>query len=326
MKVIRRRVPRGSMSPGALAFALVAAAAFAIPARTLGAQTAPTAQPDDAIFARARGLVQAGNAAAGRLLVDSVLAARSPDSLSYADALFWRASLAASNVDAARDYGRIIVDYPLSPRSADALLQLAQIEQVQGDNDRAAEHLHRFLIENPDNPERGRASYMLAELLLARNDVQRGCTELAHAQRAVADSLVELRNRIAFDAQRCVGVDTTGAAAPIATTADSTASRPREAVHAPATAPAQHGGYTVQVGAFPAKPAADALAAKLRKRGYEVRVVPGKLNRVQIGSFPTRSAAAAEARRLDAKGISGFVTEVPHAESARAPGNSGTGR
>src|SRR6185503_16580234 len=165
-----RRVIRslGGRVRRAAVLRLVAIAALATLPRALHAQ-APA--PDDSVFTRAKALVQAGNAAAGRLLVDSILATRSPDSLSYADALFWRASLAASNVDAARDYGRIIVDYPLSPRSADALLQLAQIEQVQSDNDRAAEHLHRFLLENPDHPERGRASYMLAELLLARNDM-----------------------------------------------------------------------------------------------------------------------------------------------------------
>ena len=168
------RLPRAAATAATAAtFAALAIAALAMHPRALHAQTVT---PDDSLFTRAQALVQSGKAAAGRLLVDSVLATRSPDSLSYADALFWRASLAASNVDAARDYDRIIVDYPLSPRSADALFQLAQIEQVQGDNDRAAVHLHRFLLENPDHPERGRASYMLAELLLARNDTRRGCT------------------------------------------------------------------------------------------------------------------------------------------------------
>jgi len=295
--------------------------ALLIPPAALQAQNAT---PDDSVFLRAQSLVQSGNAAAGRLLVDSVLAARSLDSLSYADALFWRASLAANNVDAARDYGRIVVDYPLSLRSADALLQLAQIEQVRGDNDMAAEHLHRFLIENPDHAERGRASYMLAELLLARNDMPRGCTELAHAQRAVPDSLVELRNRIAFDAQRCAGVDTTMAAgAPHPATRGKS---PRAAASEPAPASTSASSssskdrFTIQVGAFPSKDGADALAAKLRKRGYEVRVVAGKLNRVQIGSYPTRATASAEAKRLDAKGISGFVTEIPRAESTKGGG------
>jgi len=303
---------------------LVAIAALATLPRALHAQ-APA--PDDSVFTRAKALVQAGNAAAGRLLVDSVLATRSPDSLSYADALFWRASLAASNVDAARDYGRIIVDYPLSPRSADALLQLAQIEQVQSDNDRAAEHLHRFLLENPDHPERGRASYMLAELLLARNDMPRGCTELAHAQRAVPDSLVELRNRIAFDAQRCVGVDTTNAtvgAQPADSAAAPSASPPTRARGDSSSGSEPTGGFTVQVGAFPSRTAADALAAKLRKRGYEARVVSGKLNRVQIGSYSTRSAATTEAKRLKGKGISGFVTERAGAERAHAAPAGGT--
>jgi TolA-binding protein len=273
--------------------------------RTARAQTTVDSAAADAVFARAQALVQSGNAGAGRLLVDSVLAVRSPDSLSYAEALFWRASLAPNDVAAERDYQRIVVDYPLSPRSADALLELASLEHLRGDDDAAAEHLHRFLLENPNHAGRGSASYQLAEILLARNDRTRGCTELAHAQRAVPDSLVELRNRIEFDAQRCVGVDTVGVAkaAPASARTSSRAS-------SPSPDNAAGGGYTFQVGAFPSLKGADALAAKLRKRGYDVRVLPGKLNRVQIGRYKTRTEANAAAKRIKSRGIDGFVTEV----------------
>lgn len=301
--------------------ALAACAVFAVP-RAAAAQVPADTISADSIFIRAQQLVQSGNAAQGRILVDSVLAARSPDSLSYADALYWRAALAPNNVDAERDYLRITVDYPLSERSADALLQLASIEQLRGDNDAAAAHLHRFLLENPTHPERGRASYELAQILLAQNDMQRGCRELAHAQRAVPDSLVELRNRIAFDAQRCVGVDTTVAvstspkAVTRATARSARADRAASAESRSESAEASAGRFTFQVGAFPSRSAADALAAKLRKRGMDARVVPGKLNRVQIGRYATRAAATAAAKKLEARGIHGFVTETP-AGSAR---------
>src|SRR3954470_18908402 len=90
-----------------------------------GAQT-PASRPTSAesVFARARTLVVNGNGAAGRLLVDSVVAATEPDTPAYAEALYWRARLAVG-ADAERDYRRILVDFPLSPRSGDALLQLA---------------------------------------------------------------------------------------------------------------------------------------------------------------------------------------------------------
>jgi hypothetical protein len=179
------------------------------------------------------------------------------------------------------------------------LLQLASLEHLRGDDDAAAAHLHRFLLENPGHSGRGGASYQLAEILLAKNDRAGGCTELAHAQREVPDSLVELRNRIEFDAQRCVGVDTVSVAS-----ARPTAAAGRE------PASTSNGHYTFQVGAFPSLSAADGIAAKLRKRGYDVRVIPGKLNRVQIGRYRTRADAAAAAKRIKAHGIDGFVTTV----------------
>src|SRR4051794_15872374 len=85
-------------------------------APSVGAQVnAPTRpSPTDSIFARAKQLVVNGNGAAGRLLVDSVIAATSPDSALYADALYWRAALAATSADAERDYKHLVVEYPLS--------------------------------------------------------------------------------------------------------------------------------------------------------------------------------------------------------------------
>src|SRR5215471_2235442 len=87
----------------------------------------------DSVFARARSLVAGGNGAAGRVLVDSMLTVATPGSPAYAEALFWRASLAANGADAEADFRRIISEYPLSPRSGDALLQLAQLQTDRGD-------------------------------------------------------------------------------------------------------------------------------------------------------------------------------------------------
>src|ERR1041385_5735243 len=103
----------------------------------------------DSVFARARQLVTSGNGAAGRVLIDSVIAATPPDTPEYGDALYWRAALAATSADAERDYRRIIVEYPISAHAGDALFQLAQIEVARGDRSAATVHLDRFLLENP---------------------------------------------------------------------------------------------------------------------------------------------------------------------------------
>ena len=69
----------------------------------------PPASSGDSVFRRAQRMANDGNAAAARTLVDSMLAASSEGSMAYADALFWRAALAASTESARRDYLRLAV-------------------------------------------------------------------------------------------------------------------------------------------------------------------------------------------------------------------------
>jgi cell division protein FtsN len=80
----------------------------------------------------------------------------------------------------------------------------------------------------------------------------------------------------------------------------------------PAAPPA--GGYTVQVGAYKARPPADALRATLVAAGHDADVVespgPGEARyRVRVGAFTTREAARTAAARLGAeRTLSTFVT------------------
>ena len=94
-------------------------------AATLAAAQTP-ARPTDPVFVRAQTLVSDGNGAAGRALIDSVIAATPTTARLYPEALFWRASLASNAADAESDYKHIVVDYPLAPQAEDALLRLAQ--------------------------------------------------------------------------------------------------------------------------------------------------------------------------------------------------------
>lgn len=174
---------------------------------------APTAKPPaptaaESTYARARQLVLDGNGPAGRALIDSLVANTDPLTRDYANALFWRASLAATAADAERDYRKIIVEHPLSPRASEALLAIAQLEMSRGDRRGATEHLQRYLLENPASPDRGRAGLWLARLLIEQGQLPPGCTALAHARLAIAESAVELRNQAEYYGQRCIGVDT----------------------------------------------------------------------------------------------------------------------
>lgn len=280
-------------------------------APSVGAQVSPAARaaPTDSIFARARRLVVNGNGAAGRLLVDSVIAASSPDSAIYAEAIYWRAALAATSADAEHDYKRLVVEYPLSAHAGDALFQLAQLEVARGDRAAATTHLDRFLLENPASDDRGRAGLMLVRVAFDQNEPQHACVALRRALQDVPATEVELHNQLDYFSPRCVNVDSTRAVATVpsrdSTRRDSTG---RDSAAAPRASKSR---YTLQVAAYGSKADAVALAKRLKARGVDVRVAgTARMFRVRIGHYETRAAAAAAARELKAKKIDAFVTEI----------------
>jgi cell division septation protein DedD len=287
--------------------------ALAIPARA----QSPATRRADSVFVRAKQLVVNGNGAAGRVLVDSVVAATDRDTPAYAEALFWRASLAAASADAERDYRRIIVEYPLSPRASDALLQLGQLEAARGDRVAAASHLDRYLADNPKAADRARIGLQLVRLSFEQNDLPRGCAALGRALNDVSSDAVEMRNQLDYYSPRCAGVDTTRAsAAPAAAPAAPAKGASAKAARGDSARDTRDthettGRFTLQVAAYTSRADADALAKRLKKRGLESRVAgTAKLFRVRIGHYETRAAAAAAARQLKAKKIDAFVTDV----------------
>ena len=167
----------------------------------LSAQT--TARPTDPVFVRAQALVSDGNGVAGRALIDSMIAATPSSAPLYPQALFWRASLAASAADAESDYKHIVVDYPLTPQAPDALLRLAQLELARGDRDAALGHLQRIPRDYPHSKSLARANYWIARVFFEKNDLANGCAANANALAQLDSNEVELRNQIQYQGQRC---------------------------------------------------------------------------------------------------------------------------
>lgn len=187
----------------------VAVAAMAQTTDSSAKSVAVTSDPRDTLFLRARRLVAGGNGAAGRALVDSAIAASAVGTTEYATALYWRGALSSTAADAERDYRRIIVEYPFSPHSGDALLALAQLEMARGEREPAIDHLQRFLLQRPNDPERVRAGIWLGRMLLEQNQLAKGCAVLLRTRASLGDTAVETRNQVDYYAARCVGVDTT---------------------------------------------------------------------------------------------------------------------
>lgn len=79
----------------------------------------------------------------------------------------------------------------------------------------------------------------------------------------------------------------------------------------PTRAAATSGKYTVQVGAYPTRNAAESLRKSLVNRGIDARVVgTAKPYRVRVGFYDTRAKADAAAAKLKAKQIAVYVTEA----------------
>ena len=179
--------------------------AFLSCAATLAVAQTP-ARLTDPVFVRAQGLVSDGNGAAGRALIDSVIAATPPTARLYPEALYWRASLASNAADAESDYKHIVVDYPLAPQAEDALLRLAQLELARGDREGALIHLQRIPRDYPRSKSLARASYWTARVLFEKNDVPGACTANASALSQAGEAEIELRNQIQYQGQRCPSV------------------------------------------------------------------------------------------------------------------------
>ena len=291
-----------------------------------------TTVASDSLFLHAQRLVNEGDAAGGRRLVDSLFAAAPSGSARQAEALYWRAALAATAAEAERDYRRLTVEYPLSPRSEDALITLAQLEMTRREYPQAIRHLERLVQEHPTSAAIPRAHFWIGRVHLEQGNLPRACASLASARSTAPRANVELHNQIDFHSQRCLGVDTEGTVAsgaaagatqtppgtsptPPAATPPPTAAQPRRDTAAAAassraantanTAAAGATQYTVQVAALNTRAQADELRDKLRERGLDARVVgAGQLFRVRIGRYPTRAAAAAVASDLAQRGIS----------------------
>ena len=273
----------------------------------------------DSIFARAQKMVSDGSAAAGRALVDSMVRASRRGSPAYAEAIFWRATLAPTSQQAEQDYRRLIVEYPLYARSGDVLLRLAQLELLRGNRDAAVVHLRRIQTEHPEFGNQAAASYWLSKVLLEKNDLPGACGAIADAKRLVKPDDVELKNQIDYQDQQCAGVVIPPTDS--VTTAEAPAQQPPvKSVPAPAPvlktekplAPAPATGvYSVQIAAYNKLSQASALASRLSKRGFPARV-DGKTApfRVRIGKYESRAEATAAQARIKKSGIDGIVVKV----------------
>ncbi|MEP6763403.1 MAG: SPOR domain-containing protein [Gemmatimonadaceae bacterium] len=184
--------------------------------------TPPVSPAVSAAAARARSLADAGNGAKARELLDSLVTASPRESLEEAEALYWRALFSEQADDAERDWKQLVVDVPFSPRAAEALLRLSELELTRSNAALARQYALRLLSDYSDSPERPRAMLLLTRLYFDANDSPRACGVLTVVRRDAPLSAVEVRLQADELQQQCRGVREIAMGA----TPDSTASVP----------------------------------------------------------------------------------------------------
>lgn len=256
------------------------------------------AQDADSALIRVERLVVAGDRSTARVLTDSLLAALPAESPRVADALYWRAQSATSAADAERDYLRLAIEHPFSARAPDASLALGQLELARGDRSAARRRFDRVLRDYPTGKHVARASLWSGRLALEERDNLAACRTLSAARPLVESNDIELRNQFDYYVAQCDRIAPLDSVPPAATPAD---------LAAPSAGPA----FSVQVAAYNARGDATALAARLKQRGFDVRVVGDKAPyRVRIGRYATRADANAALARVRASRLNGMVVEA----------------
>lgn len=263
------------------------------------------AQEPDPLFARIQQLVNAGNRAGARAVADSALGVRTQGTQAYAEALYARAYASSDAGAAERDYLRVSIEYPFSPRAEESILRVAEFRQARGDRLGARAQYARLALDYPAGEHAARAAYSAGRMALEDGDLANGCSLLFLASERVPREDVEQRNRIEYLRNRCM-MPTTPALNDSAARADSIAKAERDSV---AALPRVE--YSVQVAAFERKRDADALVARLRARGFQVRAVGSRAPyRVRVGRYATREEAVAAQGRMKASRVSGMVVEA----------------
>jgi cell division septation protein DedD len=290
-------------------------------APTLEAQTPTVSAAMDRQVSRARALVERGEGAEARNVLDSLVTAAPAASDDLAEALFWRAVFAERIADAERDWKRLVIESPLSPRTPDALLRLGELELLRAHPAEARAWFERVVREFPGGTTGARSALLVARSWFDEQNVARGCAALNEA-RAMTLPDGELKLQADEMGRSCAGVaptvvpktapQTTPAASPAGTSAS-----PPAATAAPTpgqatpTAAAGPGAFSVQLAAYNTRREADEAVARLAKRGLDVRVDGDvKPFRVRSGRYATRAQAAAALAELKTKGFSGFIAEL----------------
>lgn len=171
------------------------------------AQASPkTSAAVNAAVARARTMSDNGEDAKSRTLLDSLVNAAPRESNDLAEVLYWRALLTEDQQSSERDWKRLIVDVPFSPRASEALVRLSEQDLQRNNPALARQHVQQLLADHPDTPLKPRALLVLARSYFDQRDTPRGCGIVSAVRRDAPLSAVEVRLQADELQQQCRNV------------------------------------------------------------------------------------------------------------------------
>jgi cell division septation protein DedD len=326
--------------------ALLLAATTAVGATSAGAQVAAApSKPVEAAITRARALLDRGDGAAARDLMDSLVNAQPSSSVDLVEALHWRAVMSESIPSAEKDWKRLLVEAPLAHRASDALLRLSELELLRGANASARQYAERVLGDHANSPNSAQAMLLISRAWFAENDVVSGCNSLRLMRGILGPAATEPRLQADELQGRCRGI--ADAPAPRPETARTAAVPPPAAAAQPPVVAAQPppaaaqqkppvtpppatpppaarppaassgvqesatGRYSVQLAAYNRLVEAEALVKRLATQGITARVDgTEKPFRVRTGRYATRADAARVLAEFSERGMQGFIAEI----------------
>jgi len=273
-----------------------------------GASSVAAAQTDPRLVAAVRS-AQEGQGDSARASIQRLLDATAPTDSLYPEILYTQAMVADNAGDMRRALQRVVVEYPTSVWSDDALVRLVQMDYATRSYDAAARNLERLRQDFPLTPLYPQAAYWAGRTYFDLKNPARACEWLADGMARVGDNL-ELQNQLGYLYQRCDFKTADSATAGAVASGPDTAQKPPAPVAPKDTTRAR---FRVQISAVGTSGAADEVAGKVEKLGYPAVIVKERgLYKVRAGAFPNREAAQAAVGKLKASlGGSPFVVAEP---------------
>lgn len=227
-----------------------------------------------------------------------------------ARAIYLTARLTTDAAQAQNHYLTVALSYPTSREAPDALLRVGQSFLATGDAARAVGYLERLINDYPAASVRPLGFLWLTRAQIAAGKASSACTTATTALKPGTSITGELASLIATEQRNaCTN------AQPDSQKPNAQPPAPERSQPAPDRRTADNsndGRFAIQIAAFRELRSANAIAAQLRRKGHDSRVVfveGSSLARVRIGRFRTRADALNEVRRLKAENVDGIVVD-----------------